>query len=404
MTIAELTKRKNDAVQAARELLNRADGESRSMTDEESTNFDKAIADSERYAADIDKRSRLDALEAQQNESRGRITRPETRTSDTGLRDWMLHGTDALNISLRNDPLRTDLDYDKWQTRALSAGTATAGAELVPEGFAGQIERAMLAYGGVREGASVIRTSTGNDLPWPTSDDTDNVGAILAENAADSEQDVEFGSVTLKAYKYTSKIVRVSTELIQDAGVDIGSLLADMLGERIARGTAVHFATGTGTNQPQGLITGSTSAFTSSSATTFTLDELINLTFSVDEEYRRKAKFILSPSALSVISKMKDDNGQPLWRPVVAGAPNTILGYNYIVCPELDSVAATKKPIAFGDLSKYRIRDVRDVQVARLQERYAEYHQIGFVAISRHDGRMVDASGAAIKYITMKSS
>jgi HK97 family phage major capsid protein len=51
----------------------------------------------------------------------------------------------------------------------------------------------------------------------------------------------------------------------------------------------------------------------------------------------------------------------------------------------------------FGDLSKYKIREVRDIQVLRLVERYADYHQVGFLAFARYDGDLLNAGTAPVK-------
>ena len=87
------------------------------------------------------------------------------------------------------------------EERAQSVGTDSAGGYLVPQGFQAELEKTLLAYGGVRRVARSGRTASGNDLPWPTVDDTGNAGVLLAENAAISETAVTFGSKTFGAYK-----------------------------------------------------------------------------------------------------------------------------------------------------------------------------------------------------------
>ena len=61
-------------------------------------------------------------------------------------------------------------------------------------------------------------------------------------------------------------------------------------------------------------------------------------------------------------------------------------------------MAVSAKSILFGDLSQYFIRDVMDIQVVRLAERYAEYGQVGFVALARADGALLDAGMGPIRY------
>jgi hypothetical protein len=96
------------------------------------------------------------------------------------------------------------------------------------------------------------------DIPWPTVDDTANKGELLAENTEAGSQDVTFGQVTLKAFKFSSKLVKVSRELLQDSYFPVGAILRDLFVDRIGRITNDYFTTGTGTGQPQGVVTAAT--------------------------------------------------------------------------------------------------------------------------------------------------
>ena len=95
----------------------------------------------------------------------------------------------------------------------------------------------------------------------------------------------------------------------------------------------------------------------------------------------------------------RNGTGVPLWSPSLgAGQPDTILGYPYVINQSITTPATSVKSILFGDFSKYLIRDVRDVTLLRLDERFADYHQVGFLAFSRHDGDLLDAGTDPVKY------
>ena len=212
------------------------------------------------------------------------------------------------------------------EERALSVGVSTAGGYTVPEGFWPEMESALLSHGGMRRaGTKKIRTATGQDLPIPTDDDTSNSGAILSENTQVSTQDVTFGIVTLGSYMYTSKLVLVSIQLLQDSFFDLNGFLGEKLGTRIARATNAHFSTGTGTGQPSGIITGATSGKTAASATAVTFDELIDLKHSVDPDYRaQNPQWMFNDTTLRDIKKLKNGSGDYLWQPRylrLTGAP-----------------------------------------------------------------------------------
>jgi HK97 family phage major capsid protein len=94
--------------------------------------------------------------------------------------------------------------------------------------------------------------------------------------------------------------------------------------------------------------------------------------------------------------------GNYIWQPAnaVSNAPATILGYKYAINNDMAEVGAGNDTVAFGDFSKFLIRDVSDRQVRRLSERYADYNQTAFVIFSRHDSKLIDAGTNPIKYIT----
>jgi HK97 family phage major capsid protein len=279
--------------------------------------------------------------------------------------------------------------------RAAGTGT-TAGGYFVPQGFRQKIVETMKAFGGVRQVAEVITTDTGATLPWPTNDDTANVGAILSENTQVTEQDVLLGQANLDAYMYTSKLIRVSLQLLQDSAFDLEAWLARKLGERIGRIQNQHFTTGTGTAQPDGIQTNAVIGKTGATGQTTSVayDDLVDLMFSLDEAYQDNARWMLRNATLAAVRKIKDTTNRPLWEPSLqANTPDTLLGKPVVRNPDMPAMAANAKSILYGDFNAgYVIRDVLGIQQLRLEERYADFLQVGFLAFARADGTVQDAS------------
>ena len=67
-------------------------------------------------------------------------------------------------------------------------------------------------------------------------------------------------------------------------------------------------------------------------------------------------------------------------------------------------MAASAKSILFGDFGKFIIRKVGTPYFRRLDERYADYDQIGWLLFTRVDSELIDGGGGAIKYLQMHSS
>lgn len=297
--------------------------------------------------------------------------------------------------------LRRDVSKMRSEFRDQSAVSGPAGQYTIATGFVANLEMALLAFGGMRQVAETMRTTSGNNMPWPTTNDTSNEGAILAENTAVSEQDITFGQVVFYAHKYSSKLIQVPVELLEDSAFDLASEIGRMLGERLGRITNRHFTVGTGAGQPEGIVPGSTLGVTAASATAITADELLGLVHSVDPSYRTAAGFMLHDGILLHLRKLKDGNGQYLWASAMqAGAPDRLCGYPLTVNQHMQATVSTgTKTIVFGQLSKYKIRDVAGVRLVRLNERYADADQVGFLAFSRHDGHLLDAGVAPVKHM-----
>lgn len=301
---------------------------------------------------------------------------------------------------------RSTEDLNRWERlhneeRALAGPQAStsAGGYAIQDAAMREVEVALLQYGAMRQVATVLRTDTGGPLPIPTVNDTTNVGALIAENTTVSTQDIAFGQLVLDAYKYTSKAVLVSVELMQDNSVNLPQLLGSLLGERLGRITNTHFTTATGTGQPNGVVNAATFAqATTGNTTAITYANLIALYHSVDPAYRNNAKFMMNDNTISKIKLMTDSQGRPLWLPgLVDRAPDTILGSPYVINQDMASMTISAKSILFGDFSKYLIRDVRDITLLRLDERYAEFLQVAFLAFLRTDGDLLNAGTVPIR-------
>lgn len=288
----------------------------------------------------------------------------------------------------------------KRQFRAQSVGTDSEGGYTSPDGFVARVETAMLEYGGVRSVADVLRTSKGDTIEWPTVNDTGNTGSTIAENAAAGETDAVFGVFSLDAYKRTSDMVRVSSELLQDSEINVPGLLADLLGERLGRRANADFTTGDGSGDPNGIVTASTLGKTAAGAAAITADELIDLYHSVDPAYRRNAGWMLKDSTIQLIRKLKDGDSQYVWQPgLQAGVPDRLLGHAVTVNQDMPAATTGLKSVLFGDFSKYKVREVGSIRLLTSSERYLENDQTAFVAFMRWDGDLLNAGTNPVKHL-----
>lgn len=442
----ELKERVRTLQTRQQEILATAETEDRDLNSEEQTEWDgihdQQVALGKRAKRIVDHEDRQKEIAAEMEEDEGLLAGDDDRGAGDDPNGRTAPGgenRDAVNKSMAQfflgeagaedlDTLRNagfdirkkgkELHLDLMKASSLeqvrsarrenrAMGTPdNAGGETIPQTLIARIERALLEFGGMREaGTTILRTSAGEKMTMPTSDDTSNSGRLLAENTQVTETTITTAEKELDAYKYSSDLVLVSNELLTDSAIDMPSFIGDALGERIGRITNQHFTTGTGSSQPNGVVTAASSAATTANPTVVSTDELNELEHAVDPAYRKDASvgWMFSDQTLKVLKQMKDGDGRPLW---VAGVavrePDTINGYRYTVNQDVADIAASAKAILFGAFKWFWIRDVLGIRLLRLDERYADYDQVGWVAFSRHDSELMSA-GAPIKYLTQSA-
>lgn len=416
MTIKEMRERQAQIVAEARERTDQITASTdEARTTELETQHDAAMAEYDALEKKIEREQQVDDLatrhaEREERQRDSRRPRGEDRTTTGGGRDDEITHRSAFNQFMRigYDDLSAEERAVLREHRAQSVGTASAGGYLVPVEFIPDLIKSMKAWGPMLDPGitSELVTSSGQQITMPTLNDTANTGYRLAENTeTTSEGDLAFGQKTLDAYKYASGPILVSNELLQDSELPFESLVRDAMAERIARKVNLDLTTGDGTGDPNGVVTASSAGKTAAAAAATTFDEIIDLIHSVDPAYRGAGcRFMFNDTTLAVLRKLKDGDGNYLWQPAHAqsGEPSTVFGYAYSINQAMDSLAATKVPIIFGDFSKYVVRRVREFAVRRLDERYAEYDQVGFIGFGRYDGELLDT--AAVKKMTMAAS
>lgn len=294
--------------------------------------------------------------------------------------------------------------------RAQSVGTNTAGGYLVPTGFRAKLIERMKQFGGIAEAAETFNTSEGNPINYPTIDDTANIGEIVAEGGTFAAgADLVFATRALSAYKYMAGgagnlPLKVSWELRDDSAFDLVAFLTRTLGTRIARVQAVHWATGTGSGQPQGIVTPiTTSGAIASNATGPTYAELLATVNFLDPAYWAGSKWLMNSATLAKIQGLVDTTGRPLLNPSTEGISSspggqTLLGYPVVIDQAMPAMAASAKFLAFGNINEaYVIRRVKDVTLVVLNELYAANGQTGYMAWARADGAVQNPNAIVVR-------
>lgn len=285
--------------------------------------------------------------------------------------------------------LRTPIAELEPSVRAvLNTGTGSEGGYLVPEDYLTTVINKLLDMNVIRQNATVIRTASTTNIPLG---DGRPSFAIIAENGAYPDTDASFGQVVLGAFKIGGTI-KASDELIQDAFINLEEYLTNLIVEGINDAEEGYFTTGTGTGQPQGIITASALGKTTAAIAAVTADEVLDLIYSVKAVYRMNSKLMMNSTIELALLKLKDTTGQYLWQPAVAaGTPNTFNNYPILINEKMVGLGTGNKFMGFGDLRYFTIGDRGGIEIKRLNELYAANGQVGWRVSKRVDSRLTQS-------------
>jgi HK97 family phage major capsid protein len=214
-------------------------------------------------------------------------------------------------------------------TKDLDTETEASGLELVPEYFGSEVIRIASKYGVARQNARVI-TLPGKTFNLPTMGSvtayrTDEGGAILASSPTT-------GQLTFTAKKLAGLVV-VTTELIEDANIDVLNYIAGLCGEAIAQKEdqwAFLGLTGTEGIFRNTDVQVSTLGSGDITYASVTFDDIATALGLLDDAIVDNAVIAGSWSIFNALRVQKDENGQYIYQNPGASMPNSIWGLPYV--------------------------------------------------------------------------
>lgn len=394
MTIQQLRERLGALKKEARNLVENKG--SATWTKEEQTQFDNMVDEAERIERQIEAHQRLLDNEAEDSFSKlptkekGAKADPAMAAYENYLRKMSNRLTPQEIEAIRN---------------TMSTTTGSEGGYTVQPIVASTLIEALKDFGAMRRLATPLTTTNGADLSFPSTDGTSEEGEIIAQNQSATDGDVAFGTVPLNTYKFSSKVVAIPIELLQDSNIDVVALVNNRLRERIGRIQNRMFSVGTGTAQPFGITTAASAGKVGATGQTLTVtyDDLVDLVDSIDPAYHIAGlKFQFAQAVRRTVRKIKDTAGRPIWTPsydegMSAKTPDLLLGHPVEINNHMPVPAANAKSISFGDHSKYMVRDAMELTMFRFEDSaYLKKGQVGFLAWARAGGNLTDTNAVKV--------
>jgi HK97 family phage major capsid protein len=399
------------------ELVDTAQAEGRNLTRAEQAKYEAAERQLEESAGTLDIAER----HAQYDRTLGQVDNPDrvpgmggTRSVPSGENPY-LAPEHRMADWVKADPSRvgnspTDLDMDKYfrgmltgnwagadaERRVMSEGTNGAGGYTVPTVTSAQlIDLARNQTRVIQAGAQTIPISTlVTNVPRQTADPT---ASWVSENTQSSATDVTFDQVQFTA-RTLRFLVLTSRELVEDSVTNIGQLVSRVIAKSAALEIDRASLRGSGTApEPKGILnqSGITSSSLGTNGAVPTWDTQAALALSVRSANFEPTAFIHHTRTESKLALQKDTQARYLTPPVnLEGVPR--LTTNSIPINLTVGTGTTCSEVYCGDFSQLLIGMRADLTLQTLDQRYADYNQVGFFAYLRADVQLAHPLAFAV--------
>lgn len=285
-----------------------------------------------------------------------------------------------------------------WDTGSIASGVPTLMARSLYQYF--EASTAMF-----RAPTTKVVTTSGSTMDFPRLSAHSIGTQISGQGTTIAGTDPTFAKVSFGAFKY-GQLIEVASEVIQDTAFDIGEFLGRDIGRAIGRVVDTDLVLGSGTGEPHGLMValaggGAGSVTTGGSLIDPTYEKLVDLQYSVVDEYRMggSAGWLMRDATAGVLRKLRDGSGGTLgavmWEPsltngISGGEPDRLLDAPVFRDPNVASLASNARIMSYGDFSAYYIRTVGDLMIERDDSVFFDSDEVAIRGKLRCDGDLMD--------------
>lgn len=286
------------------------------------------------------------------------------------------------------------------EQKALSVGSDPDGGYTVPQQIADKVITSLVEVSPIRQVASVAQIS-GSDVEFLIDNDEAGANWVDETSPRGETKSPQLGRKKIVAHELAANPL-ATQKLLEDSAINIEMWLAGKLRDKFANAEGVAFVKGTGVGQPRGFLTypagetgealrrvktGAAAGFPDGAGTA---DALLEMVYALKSGYRAGASWLMPRSVQMKIRKLKDGQGDYLWRPgLIAGQPDTLLGFPVRDCEDMPDMVAGSLSIAFGDFkAAYQIVDRLGMTI--LRDPFSKKPFVEFAARRRVGGDVVN--------------
>ncbi len=302
------------------------------------------------------------------------------------------------------------------ELKSVTGVTPQDGGFAVPRDIDAQIDSLMKSASPIRQIANVVKVGTSGYRKLVTQNGV--TSGWVAENAARPETATPVFNEIVPSFGELYANPAATQAMLDDAAFDVESWLASEIASEFAKAEGTAFVNGNGTNRPKGFLTapvavtadgtrpfGTLQFIATGAAGAFAAnpqDKLVDLVHTLRTPYRQGAVWVMNTATIATIRKFKASDGSFLFQPgLVAGQPDTLLGYPVVEAADMPDIAANSLSIAFGNFKQgYLIAERADT--ALLRDPYTNKPFVHFYATKRVGG--IVSNSEAIKLLRFSQS
>ena len=323
MNIKALKESLNEAKEAKKAILNGAITEFRSLEDtenEELRQLDEKIVELQKEIEKAEEEVRSTSVEKTQIE----------------LREQFMHALATPNADVSKLEMRAGDGYTEGLGQAPYNAT-NKGQMNVPLTIEGAIRNAIDFNSDVLGLANVIRTNGTHRIVLDASPASE--ARLVKEGASISSIDSEFVKVELGAYKY-GEIVKFTREVVEDVNFNIVAHAGQRLGMAFAKAFEKAIITGTGTTEPEGLLSATpdhnnmqkASQQVTAKKGAISANDVVASYYNLPHECRQNAVFVCHPDTVKALAMLQDANGRQLLTDGLEPGVRTLMGCRVVEC------------------------------------------------------------------------
>ncbi|SDI07091.1 phage major capsid protein [Pseudomonas panipatensis] len=306
-----------------------------------------------------------------------------------------------------------DTGLGELQAKALQIGVEADGGYAVPE----ELDRAIIEL--LRDESPMRQVCNQITVGTPDYKRLVNLGGAGAGWVGETAPRPETGTPALAQINAFMGEIYANPQATQtsldDMFFDAEGWLNSEVGREFSEMEGSAFLLGNGTNKPKGVLAyplavtgdktrpyGTLQKLISGTAGAFNGDKLIDLVHALKAGYRSSATWMMNNLSVAYVRKLKDSDGNYLWRPgLEVGQPSSLIGYGITENEDMPDIAADANALMFGDFKRgYTIVDRIGTRV--LRDPYTNKPYVGFYTTKRVGGMLVDSQ--AIKVLTLSAA